>query len=241
MRTLKQIPQANQVLAHRMLQCLVVAVRPLYVEELAELLAFEFNSTARGIPQYRPALRLDDQTEAVLSTCSSLVTIIDEQPTWQQRPLLSLRRQRRRELPRQIVHPRQIVQFSHFSVKEFLVSIRFASSPGDISQYHIRLPSAHTVLTQACLGSLLHSDDHFTDESIKRSPLARYAARNWVEHAQFEDVASRVRDGIETLFDPEKPYLAAWVKIYDMDSGSRFEHSSEILNPLYYAVATTRC
>ena len=225
LRTLRQIPQANQAHAHRMLQCLVVAVRPLYVEELAELLAFEFDATARGIPKYHPALRLDDQTQAVLSTCSSLVTIIDGP----QNPVFS-RRQRHRELPR------QIAQFSHFSVKEFLVSIRLASSPGDISQYHIRLPSAHTVLTQACLGLLLHSDDHVTDESTQCFPLAEYAAVHWVEHAQFKDVASRVRDGIQTLFDPNKPHFAAWVNTYDIDSGWKFKHSSEIKNPLYYAV-----
>ena len=227
LRTLRQIPQANQALAHRMLQCLVVAFRPLYVEELAELLAFEFNGTARGIPQYHPALRLDDQTEAVLSTCSSLVTIIDEP----QNPIFVW-----------LEPPRRIVQFSHFSVKEFLVSIRLASSLGDISQYHIRLASAHTVLTQACLGLLLHSDDHLTDESTKISSLAEYAARHWVEHAHFEDIASRVRDGIETLFDPDKPHFSAWVNIHDIANDSRsifeqvFEHSSEIENPLYYAV-----
>ena len=42
LRVLSQIPQANQVHAHRLLQCLVVAVRPLRVEELAELLFFFF-------------------------------------------------------------------------------------------------------------------------------------------------------------------------------------------------------
>ena len=70
LHTLSHIPQANQAHAHRMLQCLVVAARPLYVEELAELLAFDFDATPGGIPKYRPALRLDDQTQAVLSTCS---------------------------------------------------------------------------------------------------------------------------------------------------------------------------
>ena len=80
-----------------MLQCLVVAFRPLRVEELAELLAFEFDSAPGGIPKYCAAW---DQTQAVLSTCSSLVTIVNDD--W---------------------YGRQ-VQFSHFSVKEFLMSNR---------------------------------------------------------------------------------------------------------------------
>ena len=201
-----------------MLQCLVVAVRPLEVEELAELLAFDFDVAPGGIPKYRPALRLDDQTQAVLSTCSSLVTVIEE---WYGR-----RRNRK---------CRHIVQFSHFSVKEFLVSNRLASSLGDISQYRICLGSAHTTLTQACLGLLLHPDDDITEEIVKRSPLAEYAASHWVEHAQFEDVASRVKDGMETLFDPDKPHFEAWVEIHNIDPGAAMRDVSEYPSPLYYS------
>jgi ankyrin repeat protein len=244
-RVLSQISQANQAHAHRMLQCLLVAVRPLRVEELAEMLAFEFDAAQGGIPKYRAAWRLDDQTQAVLSTCSSLVTIVDDDTDWY---LLQHRR-------------RQVVQFSHFSVKEFLSSNRLTSS---ISRYRIRPVPAHTTLTQACLGFLLQ-DDHIDKKSIKGFPLAEYAAHHWVEHAQFKDVASRVKDGMETLFDPDKSYFAAWIGIHDIDkvnypsllappgvrpmpqrpfldseSDSESETSpnpkANILNPLYYSV-----
>jgi hypothetical protein len=166
LRVLRQIPQTNQAHAHRMLQCLMVAVRPLRVEELSELLAFEFDATRSGIPKYRAAWRLDDQTQATLSTCSSLVAVIDDRLYG------------------------QIVQFSHFSVKEFLTSKRLRG----FSRYHIRLASAHTILTQACLGSLLHLDNHIDNKGVKALPLANYAAPHWVEHAQFEGVASRVQE-----------------------------------------------
>ena len=120
-------------------------------------------------------------------------------------------------------------------MKEFLVSNRLASSLGDFSRYHIRLVPAHTILTQACLGLLLHSDDHTTNESIKHSPFTDYAAENWFEHAQFEDVASRVKDGMETLFDPDKLHFEAWVGIYDIDSEIYQHDSSNTPNPLYYS------
>ena len=213
-RVLRQIPLASQAHAHRMLQCLMVAVRPLRVEELAELLAFEFDAAQGGIPKYRAAWQLDDQTQAVLSTCSSLVTIIDTR------------------------YAGQIVQFSHFSVKEFLMSNRL----GDFSRYHIHPLSAHTILTQACLGVLLHLDDHIDKKNVKSSPLTEYAARHWVEHAQIEGVASRVEDGMETLFDSGKPHFAAWVGIYDMDDVDswRFSNSEKSPkpkpDPLYYSV-----
>ena len=189
-RVLSQIPQSNQEHAHRMLQCLVVAVRPLLVEELAELLAFEFDAALGGIPKYRAAWRLDDQTQAVLSTCSSLVTIINEHRYGHR------------------------VQFSHFSVKEFLMSDRLTSPLGDFSRYQIHPVPAHTILTQACLGFLLHLDDHIDKESVKSFPLAEYAARHWVSHALFEGVVSHVKDGMETLFDPDKPHFTAWIGIY---------------------------
>ena len=212
LRVLSEIPQANQAHAHRMLQCLVVAVRPLEVAEFAELLAFEFDGALGGTPKYRPALRLDNQTQAVLSTCSSLVTIITKR-----RP------------------DRQVVQFSHFSVKEFLVSNRLAPSLGDISQYNISLGPAHTTLTQTCLGLLLYSDNQITEGIVEDSPLAGYAAEHWVEHAQFEDVASRVNDGMETLFDLDKPHFKAWVRIYDRDSGVRMRNNFNHPSPLYYS------
>ncbi|KAN0130459.1 hypothetical protein V8E53_011722 [Lactarius tabidus] len=50
-RLLKNINQATRDYTHRLLQCLTVAVRPLRVEELAEVLAFDFDASGR-IPQF---------------------------------------------------------------------------------------------------------------------------------------------------------------------------------------------
>ena len=40
---------------------------------------------------------------------------------------------------------------------------------------------------------------------------------NWVTRARVKNVASRIRDGMEYLFDPEKPFFSAWVKLYNID------------------------
>ena len=82
---------------------------------------------------------------------------------------------------------------------------------GDFSRYHIHPLSAHTILTQACLRVLLHLDDNGNQESIQQIPLATYAAEHWVEHAQFQDVASCMKNGLETLFDHDEPHFAAWL------------------------------
>jgi ankyrin repeat protein len=213
-RVMTGIKKTNQVHAYRMLQCLTVAVRPLSVAELAELLAFDFDVANNGIPKLKSDWRWEDHEQAVLSTCSSLITVVPG-------------------------HGSPIVQFSHFSVKEFLMSDRLARTTRDISQYHISLSDAHMVLTQACLGVLLQDPDTKNENGADNGPLARYAAKNCVTHAQVENVASRVRNGMEYLFDPYKPYFEAWVQLHDVDDDSiSFGTVSDPepgARPLYYA------
>ena len=197
-----------------MLQCLVAAVRPLRVEELAEVLAFDFN--AEGIPKLDLAWRWEDQEEAVMSTCSSLVMVVkgDSKDS-------------------------RIVQFAHFSVKEYLMSSRLAESSRDVSRYHILLEPAHTILAQACLGVLLRLDDHIDRYKIKNFPLSGYAAEHWVKHARVENVSAHIMDGMKCLFDADKPHFAAWLWVYNEDlDGSpmltTFPEKPDAV-PLYYA------
>jgi ankyrin repeat protein len=211
-RVLKEIRKPNQKHALRLMQCLVVAVRSLHVEELAEVLAFDFN--AEGTPQLNGDWRWEDQEEAVMSACSSLVSIVNDGDS-------------------------RVVQFAHFSVKEFLISNRLVESSGDVSRFHILLDPAHTILAQACLGILLRLDDSIDRDSIESYPLARYAAQYWVKHAQFENVSSQIKGGMDCLFDADKPHFARWLWIYDHD---RVRHdplsprpSPPKAVPLYYA------
>src|SRR6266702_4684703 len=210
-RVMMEFKRANQAHAYRMLQCLTVARRPLSVAELAELLAFDFDVSKGGIPQLNSDWRWEDHEQAILSTCSSLITVVPG-------------------------HGSTVVQFSHFSVKEFLMSDRLAMSTRDISRYHIALEDAHTVLAQASLGVLLRDPD--VNNGAGSAPLARYAAEHWVTHARVENVASRVRDGVEHLFDPDKPYFEAWVQLHDVDHtiyvGDRPDPEPGA-RPLYYA------
>ena len=216
-RVLKEIQKPNGDLTRRLLQCLVVAIRPLDVKELAEVLAVDFDD-AEGIPKLKPNWRWEDQEKAVLTSCSSLITIIETEDS-------------------------RVVQFSHFSVKEFLTSERLATSSGNVSRYYIDLEPAHTILAQACMGVLLQTDDHVeANDFEKRSPLAGYAAEHWVTHAQFKRVSPFLRKAMEYLFDVDKPYFSAWLQSYDIDTHSI--HSSLYwfavqaksgATPLYYA------
>jgi ankyrin repeat protein len=99
-----------------------------------------------------------------------------------------------------------------------LLSDRLATSTKDISRYHIALEDANTLIARACLGVLLRDPVDDRDAAIASSPLARYAAEHWVVHAKVENVASCIRDGMESLFDPDRPYFSAWIKLYNADA-----------------------
>jgi len=68
----------------------------------------------------------ENPEEAVLSACSTLISVVKDGDS-------------------------RIVQFSHFSVKEFLTSDRFRTSDSrNDFHYYIRLDDAHTILVSQC-------------------------------------------------------------------------------------------
>ena len=206
-------PQMRQY-AQRIFQCLAVSIRPLRVEELADILAVRFEE---ALPKFNSDWRLgDDAEQVVLSVCSNLISVVN-------------------------VGGSQVVQFSHFSVKEFLTSDRLASAGKDISSYRIIPRSGHAILAQASLSVLLELDDHIDRDSVKNFPLSSYAAQHLVDHGRFEGVPSGIQVAIGQLFDPDKPHFSAWVWIYDMDDPWRGEMPTAHpkrpkATPLYYAV-----
>lgn len=128
-RILQKIPKSNRAHTHRLSQCLTIY--PLFVEELAEVLAVDF-SMAGKILKLNEDSRWEDQEQVVLSACSSLVAVVAVQGS-------------------------RVVQFLHFSVKEFLTSGCLASK-NDASLYHILPEPVHTIMAQACLDVLNRLD-----------------------------------------------------------------------------------
>jgi hypothetical protein len=149
--------------------------------ELAEVLAMDF--TTEGTPKLNLDFRWEGQEEA--KACFSLVVIIDH-------------------------HGSRIVQFSHFSVKEYLTSNRLAALEG-ASHYYIFPERAHTAMAQACLAVLLRLDYHTNWKNIESFPLADYAATQFVNHGEFGNVISRIGGGMDALLDADKPHFTAWL------------------------------
>ena len=206
-RTLLGINEEKRAGAYRIFQCLVASIRPLRVEEVIKL------SASRTLTETSPnGWCSGNAEEFVLSACSTLVAIVD-------------------------VDGNKVVQFSHFSVREYLTSDRIATS-GPVSYFHILPKLAHTFLASVCLGVLLQLDDQIDETKIKHFPLASYAAEHWGPHVQLEDESSCIRDAMERLFDRDKPHFAAWVWLYDIDnpsSGPATHPNVPNAVPLYYA------
>jgi hypothetical protein len=185
-----------------LVQCLSAAIRPLRIEELADVLALDFHGPEGAPPELIDRRQLEDRQRDVLSICSSLISPADDSG---------------------------VIQFSHFTVKEFLTS-HCLSTFHDISQFHIKDEPAHTTIAQACLGSLLCLDGS--------SGLKEYASQYWVKHAQFGTVSSRMAIGMRRLFDSAEPYFAAWLELHDIDhvidARSGYQ-AADYGSPLYYA------
>jgi hypothetical protein len=160
-----------------------VAHRPLRAEELAELLAFNFKGGPFRL--FRRGWRQEDVVNAVQTTYSSLLAIVNDGDT-------------------------TIIQFSHFSVQEFFENAILANASADISYYHVHMAPTHTLVAQACLDVLLRLDKNVvTRSSLRKIPLAEYAAEHWSNHVRFGNLSKNVEDRMEQLFDPRKPHLAA--------------------------------
>ena len=182
-RMLQGIPNEKFEHASRLFQCMVAAIRPLRVEELAELFAIEFGT--QNLPNLVPGWRPENPEEALLSTCSTFITTIDDGG-----------------------EGLKIVQFSHFSVKEYLTSDRLQmSNVGNIRHYYIPLEPAHAILAQACVAILLQVDEKQDEKGFGALPLGSYAMDHWARHARFGDVASRTEQPLAYLFDPKMPHF----------------------------------
>jgi hypothetical protein len=277
-RILKEIKKPNRGLAQRVLQCLVVATRPLRVAELAEVLAIDLDGS-EGIPRLNADWRWEDQEQALLIACSSLITIVEpgdsywDVETGDGDPDIEIGDgdpdieigdgdpdveigdgNSDVEAGDADVETgdgdsdvetgdSRVVQFSHFSVKEFLTSSRLSTASGEVSAYRIDLENAHTILAQVCLGVLLETHDEIDGNASEDHLLARYAAKHWTTHVQFGEVSSRLQKGMKYLFDADKPHFKVWLTLYDIDtdpdSGTTFfaftPMNKYAATPLYYA------
>lgn len=136
------------------------------------MLAFDFRA-GPIVPKIREDWRPEDPVDALLSTCPTLLAIVDTGYPY-----------------------RNVIQFSHSSIEEFLTSVHLYEETDIV----LRLSCFYDTLlaAQACLDILLHLDkDFIICISLEDFTLAEYAAEYWTSHAWFEDVSRKVEDGLQ--------------------------------------------
>ena len=111
------IDKQKRSFARHLFRCLLASIRPLYVEDLAEIFAIRPDEAAS--PTFNSDWCPENAEETVVSVCSSLIAIVDG-------------------------GGRKVVQFSHFSVKEYLTSKRLSTAEERLSFYHILPEPPHT-------------------------------------------------------------------------------------------------
>ncbi len=141
----------KQEFAQQLFRCLAVSIHPLRVDELIEILTIQFDEPAS--PTFNAAWCPENAEEAVISACSSLIAIVNK-------------------------GSQQVIQFSHFSVKEYLTSSWLAAAEAHLSYYHILPELAYTILAHASLSILLHLSDEIDRDTIAHFPLTPYAAQH---------------------------------------------------------------
>ena len=213
-RILLGIDKDSQEYSHCLLECLCISIRPLRLAELANVLFILFDNGRD--PEDCIDWHSEDSQQALLSACSSLVTVVN-------------------------INGSPVVQFAHFSVREFLVSDRLNEAGECLFRFCVVPHSAHTTLARASLNTLLSLDEHVDKTAVeKHHPLAVYGARHWVDHAKFGTVLLDIQELVERLFDRNGPSFAAWVWIYDFDHPwagqiSTAQPKQPEASPSYYA------
>ena len=212
-RILLRVAEENWEHTYHVFHTLMVATRPLTMDELCLVLAIDF--IAEVTPKYEEIWRSDEPEDNLLTVCSTLLSFVD-------------------------VDGSRIAQFAHYSVKDFLTSERILTYETKIARYRMYDGPAHTTVAQMCLAVLLHLDERTDKCAVEEIPMIHYAAENWVYHTRFGNVATEIQPALELLFDPKNPHLAGWVWLHDIDNfwgESKITANLRRLDtaPLYYA------
>jgi ankyrin repeat protein len=212
-RILFRLPEENWEHTYHVFHTLMVATRPLTMEELCLVLAIDF--LAEVTPQYEEIWRSDDPEDNLLTVCSTFLSFVN-------------------------VDGSRIAQFAHYSVKEFLTSERISKFETKVARYRMLEEPAHITVARMCMAVLLHLDERTDKNAVEEIPMIYYAAENWVYHARFGNVATEIKPALELFFDPNNPHLAGWVWLHDIDNfwgESKVTSNPRRLDtaPLYYA------
>lgn len=182
---LSRISDDDYESAIRILSWLLFSLRPLSIEELAELVALNLKAES-----FDDIERLWDPAE-ILNICPNLLTTIEEYDD------------------ENGGEPRVLVRLAHLSIREYLLSSDILT--GNAARFRIREPNAHALITDCCLMYMPLIKDTVS-AAVKNLPLALYAVENWLSHYEKvpESIIETHRIALDFFVHKEDVY-SRWV------------------------------
>lgn len=189
-RTLLGIDESYRQITINAVQWLAFSKRPLCIEELAEAVLIDPETT----PSFDQTGRFFDPHD-ILKVLSSLVVVT---PSTRDKTT-TYTRNRRAKFDQ--------IRLAHFSVKEYLISDR--QKPGELSHFRVTEVTADQLIAESCLlymKSFAESEDKPpTRLKLAEFPLIYYACRHWRDHVRevhFES-SKRYADLVFELFNSQ--------------------------------------
>lgn len=214
------------------LQWLTYSLRPLSLDEVAEVIAFDVDSDDKFNDENRLA-----EPEDVLNICSSLVISVETDSDDDQKDNEAY------DSPATSTPKATMVRLAHFSVKEYLVSDRIRT--GSAAFFSVNEEASNATIAATGLSCLQLYDEALfpsSKEFLTEFPLARYSAEFWHNHlSAVNGTLHPIPHSLaQELFLSEEK-MRNWIALYDLDSdaGDTWELDENSLgSPLYYAVLT---
>lgn len=182
---ISRISDDNHDVAMRLLYWLLFSVRPLHIEELAELAVMNLDA--------EPLDELERfwEPEEVLGICPGLLTTVEEGDNGSG------------------TEPKILVRLAHISIREYLLSDSILK--GEVSRFHVDEPAAHASITECCLiyMRLIKND---LPGAVDDLPLTLYAAENWVYHYEMvPETATKIHHLVFDFFQNRKEIYSNWI------------------------------
>ncbi|KAH8748316.1 hypothetical protein F5882DRAFT_311466, partial [Hyaloscypha sp. PMI_1271] len=198
------------------LKWLSFSIRPLFVEELAEIFILDHERK----PPFDEADRLN-LPESVLNYLPSLIT---------KQKSMSLT-----ERGDDLIE----IRLAHFSIKEYLTSPRMSRGPAKC--FFINERDAHLHISEHCLAYHLHLSSTIlvTEHQIGRFALWKYASRSWVDHLEQVPRPSWTSSATEMALRALSPGSRGLLNMFRMRGPDVATQDwdlgfSDLVPPLYY-------
>jgi ankyrin repeat protein len=238
-RILKRVPEEYEREMQTILTCLAFAVRPMTIQEVAEATAVDLEKQS-----FSTSDRFADPDD-ILDLCSSLVSLSEAGPESIVKKEMGFHYYGCKD-------DRKIMQFAHFSVKEYIIANLSKTSASHA--FFLNASLSHKHLAEMCLIYLLDSSNGgrtVNNGSFTEFPFQLYAALHWTTHLTLvaEKDRAKISKLLLRLFDSDRPeslinYLniynpTARKYFYDVNPSATFstayrsKHDFE--TPLYYA------